>query len=328
MTDDRSLERAARWWLEAGPTQAPDRAVEAALLRIETTTQERDLRVPWRLPRMSTPARAATTAVIGVLAIGALFMLGRSGQPGVGGPNPTPTPATSPTPSPTLSKAAAPSPAASPSTSKALTGFPEGPLRAGTYVLAPFTAAGEGMCHVPPQPGCTETTADDAIHFTMTVPEGWHALGPWVFVDGNEAPGGAGFAFARGAWLLSDPCQSRLPRIPVGPTVADFVDAVATHPILDTTTPVDVTLAGYSGKYFDLQVPADISTGAQYRPECPSYRPWEPGIYANGPSQRWHLWVIDVDGVRVVVQSMDYPGTSAAHRAELQSIVDSIKIDF
>ncbi len=68
MTDDRSLERAARSWLETGPTQAPDRAVEAALLRIETTPQERDLRIPWRLPKMSTPARVAAAAVIGVLA--------------------------------------------------------------------------------------------------------------------------------------------------------------------------------------------------------------------------------------------------------------------
>ena len=50
MTDDRSLERAARSWIEAGPTRAPDRAVEAALLRIQTTPQERDLRVPWRFP--------------------------------------------------------------------------------------------------------------------------------------------------------------------------------------------------------------------------------------------------------------------------------------
>ena len=36
MTDDRSLERAARSWIEAGPTRAPERAVEAALSRIET----------------------------------------------------------------------------------------------------------------------------------------------------------------------------------------------------------------------------------------------------------------------------------------------------
>jgi hypothetical protein len=118
--------------------------------------------------------------------------------------------------------------------------------------------------------------------------------------------------------------------IPVGPTVADFVDAVANHPILDTTTPVDVTLAGYTGKSFDLQVPADISM-CETEPGNPSsgpmYRPWEPGIYAQGPGHRWHLWVLDVDGVRVVVQSMDYAGTSAARRAELQAMVDSIRIE-
>ena len=126
--------------------------------------------------------------------------------------------------------------------------------------------------------------------------------------------------------MFTDPCQSSPPDIPVGPTVADFVDAVANHPILDTTTPVDVTLAGYSGKYFDLQIPADISTDAQPKPECPLYHPWEPGIYAQGPSQRWHQWVLDVDGVRVVVQTFDYARTSATHLAELQQIIDSVHL--
>jgi TolB protein len=92
MTDDRSLERAARSWLEAGPTEAPDRAVEAALLRIETTAQERDLRIPWRLPKMTTPARVAAAAVIGVLAVGgAFFYFGKPGQPAVGAPGPGPS---------------------------------------------------------------------------------------------------------------------------------------------------------------------------------------------------------------------------------------------
>ena len=86
MTDDRSLERAARSFIESGPTRAPERAVEAALIRIETTSQERGLRVPWRIT-MTTPARVAAAAVIGVLAIGgALFLIGRAGQPNVGGP--------------------------------------------------------------------------------------------------------------------------------------------------------------------------------------------------------------------------------------------------
>ena len=200
-------------------------------------------------------------------------------------------------------------------------------MPAGTYTLAPFTAAGEGMCHQPPQPGCTETTADDSIRFTMTVPDGWNGGGPWVGFESDQPPSGAGMAFIRGAWLLTDPCKFPVPWIPVGPTVADFVDAVADHPILDTTPPVDVELDGYSGKYFELQVPADISTCDNEPGGPPQYRPWEPGFYAQGPSQRWHQWVLDVDGVRVVVQSFDFPGTPATRRAELQAMVDSIQIE-
>lgn len=83
--------------------------------------------------------------------------------------------------------------------------------------------------------------------------------------------------------------------------------------------PVDVTLAGYSGKYLDLQVPADLAG-------CEIYWPFEPGMYAQGPGHRWHLWILDIDGLRFVVQSTDYPGTSPEHRAELQAIVDSVEI--
>jgi hypothetical protein len=38
------------------------------------------------------------------------------------------------------------------------------------------------------------------------------------------------------------------------------------------------------------------------------------------------VWVLDVGGVRVVVQSSDFAGTSATRRAELQAIVNSIQI--
>jgi hypothetical protein len=39
------------------------------------------------------------------------------------------------------------------------------------------------------------------------------------------------------------------------------------------------------------------------------------------------VWGLDVDGVRVVVQSTDYAGTSAQRQAELQAIVASTKIE-
>ena len=110
MTDDRSLERAARSWLEAGPTQAPDRAVEAALLRIETTPQERNLRIPWRITVMPMPARVAAAALIGVLLVGgAVYMLSPGSRSGVGAPGPSPSAVSTPgtTPSPEASRAIA-----------------------------------------------------------------------------------------------------------------------------------------------------------------------------------------------------------------------------
>jgi len=121
MTDDRSLERAARSWLEMGPTEAPDHAVDAALLRIQTTPQERDLRIPWRVSRMMIPARVGSAAAIAVLAIGvAAFAIGRTGPSGIAGVQPSVSPSatvSTPTPTPTPSR-------------KAMAG----PLEIGTYV--------------------------------------------------------------------------------------------------------------------------------------------------------------------------------------------------
>jgi hypothetical protein len=327
MTDDRSLERAARSWLEAGPTEAPDRAVEAALVRIQTTPQERDLRSPWRLPKMNTPVRVVTAAVIGVLAVGgALFMLGRPGPSAVGGRVPSPTPVLSVAPSQAT-------PAPSTATSPSNTGppaLPNGPLAAGTYVSTPF-AAGKPYtsCMTPPQPGCSESE-DDSIGVTLTVPDGWAGVDSavWLAAEENSAPAGAALGFSRGGWLHSDPCVTAAqvtagvkPDVAVGPSVDAFANALADHPLLGATDPVAVTLGGYSGKYVDLQLPTDLTGCAT------SYYPWEPGIYAQGPGHRWRLWILDVNGVRFVIAAMDYAGTSSQHKAELQAMVDSVQIE-
>jgi hypothetical protein len=164
----------------------------------------------------------------------------------------------------------------------------------------------------------------DFLGFTFTVPDGWAGIGlDAIWVEENKPPGGASMLFTLGNWLYSDPCRkpdTASPDVRVGPTADDFAGALANHPLLDVTAPVDVTLAGYSGKYVDLQVPTDISA-------CDVYRVWDPSIYAQGPGHRWHLWILDVNGIRVVVESTDYAGTSPQHRAELQAIVNSLRIE-
>lgn len=57
------------------------------------------------------------------------------------------------------------------------------------------------------------------------------------------------------------------------------------------------------------------------------YFVWKPGIYAQGPNALWRIWVLDVDGARVVVRSDSFPGTTQQVQAQMQGIVDSIQIE-
>lgn len=92
MSDEHRFERDARAWLELGPTDAPDRVVEAALLEIDQTSQERVLWLPWRLPPMTPRLGLAMTALVAVVAVGLIYLNlpGRNGN-NVGAPSATPT---------------------------------------------------------------------------------------------------------------------------------------------------------------------------------------------------------------------------------------------
>ena len=111
MNDDRRFERAAQQWLELGPNQAPDHAVQAVLAAISTTPQERGLRAPWRTLHMSAFVRVgvASAAALSIL-IASLGLLPWRLPPGPGtnvtatpGPlPPTACPSGSPLPSGTI----------------------------------------------------------------------------------------------------------------------------------------------------------------------------------------------------------------------------------
>ena len=91
----RSFERALRDWLEDGSDRTPPATVNAVLLAIKTTPQERALRIPRRLIQMPNYLRlAAAAALVAVVGAGALLYLRPSGS--VGGP-PAATPTTIPT---------------------------------------------------------------------------------------------------------------------------------------------------------------------------------------------------------------------------------------
>ena len=301
MSTDRDVTRIVRSWLEEGVTALPDRVLDSVLDQVPATRQRRAWWPARRAQRMNTGLKLAlaAAAVVAVAVAGINFLPGTGGT---GGPGAVSSPTESPSPSP--------SPLA----------FHDGALAAGTYVMSPFAGPRSStVCFG--QAGCTEDPADDSIRLTLTVPASYEGAGgrPLIWGWGGDT----GLIILRGGGLYSDPCHSTAPPdIDVGPSVDDFANALVSHPVLEATTPVAVTLAGYTGRYVELQLPADVA-------DCTDgqFWPYEPGVYAQGPSQRWRLWILDVEGVRVLIQAMDGPTTSPERRAELQAIVDSIRIE-
>jgi hypothetical protein len=308
MTTRQELDRSISAWLEAeAPRRAPDDVLEASRDRIRNTRQRRFWWPAWRPSDMNTFAKLlVATAAVAVVAVVGINLLPGGGSGAGGVP-----------PSPSISPTVPPSPSMSPT-----------PQPTASLVAHSFTPFGPGGID-------DQDPRAASITFTFDTPAAWEpfglggsdpgpgeALGVWI--EGNGPPDGATLAFYRGSGLFSDPCLTEQEAdaaadVPVGPTVDDLVTALVDHPSLDVSSPVDVTLAGYSGKYLDLQVPDDISA-------CAYYRPMDVHIYAQGPGQRWHMWVLDVGGVRVLVETNDYAGTSAQRLAEEQAIIESLVI--
>jgi len=292
---ERDETRIVRSWLEEGVTVLPDRVLDAVLDRLPATPQRR-ARWPARrllvLNNKMVRIGMASAAVILAAVVGIAYV-----APNLGGPIVEPTP----------------NPTATPGTLSII----NRPLEAGSYTTQPFSA-------LTPRAGA----AARSIRVSFTVPDGYTSFGGSAVVRqaGTEPPAGAVMGFWLVTGLHSDPCHaaSETPNdVSVGPTVDDLAVALAQASAYETTTPTDVTLDGFAGRKIDLLLPdSDFSS-------CDNghFVPWQGAPWAQGPAHRWHLWILDVDGVRVVVFVLDYATTPAPVQAELQAMVDSIDIE-
>ena len=246
-------------------------------------------------------------------------------------PTPMGTASSLPTASPTLPAAVAepvtPTASAQPSASVSPSGLPllgDGPITPGRYRFVL-----EGECE-DPRDCPAGATPPPPLQIEISVPPGWEAMFGGLVIHpvglGTEGPEGAGLVLGWTNWwvgLNSDPCLpvAHVPTdIPVGPTVDDFVDAVVAHPGLDVSEPTDVELGGYRGRFLSLTGPSDID-------DCDNWRPWDPGFFVQGPDNMWDIWIMDVDGLRVLIVAEQFPGTAADVKAQLRRMVESIRFE-
>ena len=54
--------------------------------------------------------------------------------------------------------------------------------------------------------------------------------------------------------------------------------------------------------------------------------PTGPGYWAQGPNEHNQVWILDVDGTRLVIDACYFPDTSPQDRAALDELLASIQI--
>jgi Galactose oxidase, central domain len=89
MTSQHELNRLLDAFFVEGTNELADRVIDAALEEIDDTQQRRVTRMPRRFSTMTMPFRLAAAAVIGVIAVGTIYLVGR-GPTGPAGPSRSP----------------------------------------------------------------------------------------------------------------------------------------------------------------------------------------------------------------------------------------------
>ena len=175
--------------------------------------------------------------------------------------------------------------------------------------------------------------------FTVVVPAGWHDEGGhFIF---KYAGGGPGPVLGLSVWDVGqvplEPCHWSTTMRDPGPGVDALVRALVAQAGRRATAPVKVTLAGQSGQYLEWSVPGWVVTGDADFAGCDdpgnghhdfvSWLATDPDgeRYEQVAGQVDRLWVLDVKGQRLVVDATYSPDTTSADRAELASVVATLR---
>ena len=92
MNDRRDFDRAVDQWLDEGSDATPPEVIDAVLLAVRSTPQERDFGVPWRTTSMTSYLRVAAVIALAAIASTAAISTFGPGGSGFGGTNATPSP--------------------------------------------------------------------------------------------------------------------------------------------------------------------------------------------------------------------------------------------
>ena len=165
-----------------------------------------------------------------------------------------------------------------------------------------------------------------SILWKATVPAGRTGAGSSRLIasQGYAGPTGLSVGASRAVNVPSDPCDG-VGKASDGASVADVVAMLQARDDLVVSDPIDTTLGGYQGQRVDVEMPADLSAcGDGYY--LLFAEPDGSGTPALGPSNRFRVWILDVEGRPIAFWIGSFAGTPPDDAAAAQRIVDSIVI--
>lgn len=172
-------------------------------------------------------------------------------------------------------------------------------------------------------PRTAATIGHGAAAVTFTIPDGWANIG-WGLVKGDPAFGLLAMEVRN---TYSDSCPSVPLDPPVGPSADDLAAAWADFPAFTATAPTDITIDGFEGKQVEFTVPDYDEVACPYGEfMLLQDNSGRDGYWAQAPNQHHQLWILDVDGTRLVIAAFWYPDTSPEDRAEIDEILNSIQV--
>ena len=192
----------------------------------------------------------------------------------------------------------------------------------------------DGEVHTPIEPGSylVPSSPWSIADFTVTFPAGWTTQYGHVYASNVDTADEFGFYAVTVDEIFADSCdpENETTRA-VGPGVDALYRALRRQAGgASVSAPVSTTLGGYPASRIDLEVPKRVDVAA-----C-RMAPAGLQIWYSAPADKYFVllddgassvYVVDVDGRRLVFLTQVGDSTSAADRAELQAVLDSIRIE-
>ncbi|HEY3016415.1 MAG TPA: hypothetical protein VGJ41_14960 [Nocardioides sp.] len=177
--------------------------------------------------------------------------------------------------------------------------------------------------------GLTANGVSDHV-VVIQAPEGFRQFAGFAFLQLEPQPFRT-MGFHTAARVPPDPCGSKGhdkfdAAVDPGPSVRDLANALVAQLGAETSKPIPVTVDGHLGLYLTYQVEKGIDVAKCQEQAFDIFNTGPDGVFYLGASlERAAIWILDVDGERLVLAWVAAPGVTRAQMRELTRMVRSAR---